>query len=179
MNIVLTAGHSNTDPGAVAGSVTEAALMTELRNITAKKLRDMGHTVHTDGEGTVNKPLSDALTLIKTCKPDVSLELHMNASSNTAATGVETISLPKDKALSQRLSAAVAGVLNLRLRGDKGWIDQSQSARGRLGFVSAGGLILEVAFISNPSDLKATQDKLWIVAGAIANTLATPAKAAA
>lgn len=179
MNIVLTAGHSNTDPGAVANGATEAALMTELRNITAKKLRDLGHTVHTDGEGSVNKSLNDALSLIKSRRPDVALELHMNAAGNAAATGVETISLPKDKALAQRLSAAVGGVLGIRLRGDKGWIDQSQSARGSLGYINAGGLILETAFISNPGDLKATQDKLWLVATAIAQALTQTKQAAA
>ena len=171
MNIVLTAGHSNTDPGAVANGATEAGLMAELRNITAKKLRDLGHTVYTDGEGTVNQSLNDAIALINRHRPAVALELHMNASANTTATGVETIALPKDKALAQRLSAAVGGVLELRLRGDKGWIDQSQSARGRLGYINAGGLILETAFISNLGDLKATKEKLWLVAGAIAKAL--------
>lgn len=179
MKIVLTAGHSNTDPGAVANGATEAGLMTELRNITAEKLRDLGHTVHTDGDGSTNLSLNDALALIKRCSPDVALELHMNAAANPAATGVETIALPKDKALAQRLSAAVAGVLGLRLRGDKGWIDQSQSARGRLGYINAGGLILETAFISNAADLKATQDKLWLVAGAIAQSLTQSKQAAA
>ena len=171
MIIVLTAGHSNTDPGAVANGATEAGMMTELRNVTAKKLRQLGHTVHTDGEGVTNQSLNDALALIKRCRPDVALELHMNAAANPTATGVETIALPKDKVLAQRLSAGVADVLGLRLRGDKGWIDQSQSARGRLGYINAGGLILETAFISNPTDLAATRDKLWLVAGAIAQTL--------
>lgn len=178
MIIVLTAGHSNTDPGAVANGATEAGLMTELRNVAAKKLREIGHIVHTDGEGSTNQSLNDALSLIKRVHPDVALELHMNAAANPAATGVETIALPEDKRLAQSLSAAVGNVLGLRLRGDKGWIDQSQSARGRLGFINAGGLILETAFISNPGDLAATRDKLWLVAGAIAQTLSANKAAA-
>lgn len=171
MIIVLAAGHSNTDPGAVAHGVQEATLMAELRNITANKLRQLGHMVYTDGIGTENFPLNKALELIRWHEPQVALELHMNAASNPAATGVETISLPKDKQLAQAISARVAGVLGLRIRGDNGWIDQSQSARGRLGFVNAGGLIHEVAFISNEGDLKATQDKLWLVASAIAKVI--------
>lgn len=175
--IVLTAGHSNTDPGAVANGATEAGVMAALRNIIAKKLREQGHTVHTDGEGSNNLPLSDALALIKRVRPDVALELHMNAAANPAATGVETIALPKDKRLAQSLSAAVATELGLRLRGDKGWIDQSQSARGRLGYINAGGLILETAFISNPGDLASLSSKLWLVASAIARALTTRAVA--
>lgn len=177
MIIVLTAGHSNTDPGAVANGETEAGIMTELRNVVAKKLRELGHTVHTDGEGKINQPLNDALALIKRHRPDVALELHMNAAANASATGVETIALPKDKALAQRLSAAVASELDLRLRGDKGWIDQSQSARGRLGYINAGGLILETAFISNQGDLAAVKAKLWLVAGAIARSITQRAAA--
>lgn len=175
--IVLTAGHSNTDPGAVANGATEAGVMTLLRNIVAKKLRELGHTVHADGEGTNNLPLNDALALIKRVRPDVALELHMNAAANPAATGVETISLPSDKRLAQALSAAVGSELGLRLRGDRGWIDQSQSARGRLAYVNAGGLILETAFISNPNDLAALSSKLWLVAGGIARALTTRAVA--
>ena len=84
MRIVLTAGHSNTDPGAVAPGATEAAEMTSLRNALARKLRDLGHTVFTDGEGGVNQSLNDALALIRKHQPDLALELHMNAAANAA-----------------------------------------------------------------------------------------------
>ena len=33
--VTITAGHSNTDPGAVAGNVTEAEITTDMRNIVA------------------------------------------------------------------------------------------------------------------------------------------------
>ena len=85
---------------------------------------------------------------------------------------METISLPKDKALAQRISQAIARVMGARLRGDAGWIDQSKSARGRLGFVNAGGLIVELFFISNPAELAAWDAKKWLVASAAADVLA-------
>lgn len=173
MKFVITAGHSNKDPGAVGNGAKEADLVRELRNVVALKLGQLGHTVVTDGSGNDNQDLNSAIRLIKTYKPDTAIEFHMNASSNASATGVETISLPKDKILAQKLSKAIADVLGLRLRGNAGWIDQSQSARGKLGYVDAGGLIVEVAFISNTTDLKAFQDKLWLVASAITNTLNT------
>lgn len=167
--IVLTAGHSNTDPGAPGQGVTEAALMRELRNIVALKLRAAGHAVLTDGEGAANQPLADAMRLIG--RGRVAVELHCNASSNPAAGGTETISLPRHRNIARRLSHAIAGVLGTRLRGADGWIDQSQSARGRLGFVNAGGLIVEVFFISNPRELADYQAKKWLVASAIADVL--------
>ena len=50
MIITVTAGHGGRDPGAEAPTgQTEAALMVELRDIVASKLRAEGHTVRTDG----------------------------------------------------------------------------------------------------------------------------------
>ena len=167
--IVLTAGHSDIDPGAVSNGRTEANIARELRNIVANKLRGAGERVITDGEPASNKPLKDAIALIPQGR--VAVELHCNAAASPAAGGVETIALPRDKALAQRLSAAVARVLGIKVRGDRGWIDQSQSARGRLGYVSAGGLILEVFFISNPAEMAVYQARKWLVAQAIADVL--------
>ncbi len=166
---VITAGHSNTDPGAVANGEKEAALAAELRNIVAFKLREKGCVVITDGVGKDNKPLSEVIKLIP--KGDVALEIHFNAAAAISASGVETIALPKDKELAQRLSKAIVSVTGSKLRGEAGYIDQSKSARGRLGYVSAGGLIVEVAFISNQAELEAYQSKKWLVASAIVEAL--------
>ena len=95
----------------------------------------------------------------------------MNAALNKSANGVETIALPKDKKLAQDLSKAVADVFGSRLRGDNGWIDQSQSARGKLGFISNGGLIVELGFISNEAELQMFNDNYWLAAKAVAKIL--------
>ena len=55
MYITITAGHSNTDPGAVNGSDREADIAQDMRNIVASILRtDHGLEVKTDGEGKGN-----------------------------------------------------------------------------------------------------------------------------
>ena len=168
MKFTITAGHSNTDPGAVGNGFKEAELAAELRNIVALKLRALGHTVVTDGTGTVNQPLTTAIALIRGSA--VALEIHFNAATPTAK-GVETIALPKDKALAQKLSQAIAAVLETPVRGDKGFIDQTKSARGKLGYINAGGLIIETCFISNANEIAVYQAKKWLVAAAIAGTL--------
>ena len=167
--IVLTAGHSSTDPGACAGGHTEAGLMLELRDVTAEMLRDMGHVVIEDGADGENLPLRHAISLIG--QGAIAVELHTNASDNPAARGVESISLPPLRQFCRRLSAAVANVLDTRVRGDRGWIDQSQSARGRLGYVNAGGVILETFFISNPTERERYLADPWAVAQAVADTI--------
>lgn len=169
MKITLTAGHGGNDPGAVSGAYTERDLMTELRDITAEKLNALGHTVKTDGARWQNLPLVHALTLVP--GSDAALELHTNAAASAGATGVEVISLPRDKAKAQKVAQAIAKVLMIPLRGDGGWIDQTKSARGRLGFVNAGGMVVEVFFISNPHDLARYIERKWMVASAIAGAI--------
>ena len=55
--------------------------------------------------------------------------------------------------------------------GDGGWIDQSQSARGRLGFVQAGGMIVELFFLTNTADLAAWDARKWLAATAVVDAL--------
>ena len=167
--IVLTAGHSSTDPGACSGGYTEAGLMLELRDIAADALRARGHVVIEDGGDGENLPLRHAISLIG--QGVAAVELHTNASDNPAARGVEAISLPDQRSFSRRLAGAVAEVLETRVRGDNGWIDQSQSARGRLGYVNAGGVILETFFISNPAERERYLERTQDVAEAIADAI--------
>lgn len=166
----VTAGHSYLDPGAIAADGTrEEDLMVELRDIVAHKLRARFHTVRTDGGWRHNLPLVNAIALIPGA--DVAIELHTNAFTNPAATGVEVVSMPAHKELARTIARRIAHVLEMPVRGAGGWIDQSQTARGRLGFVRAGGLVVETFFISNPRDLAKYQARKWLVASAIVDAI--------
>ncbi|MEK5787651.1 N-acetylmuramoyl-L-alanine amidase [Acinetobacter johnsonii] len=167
--VTVTAGHSNTDPGAVNGKYKEAELVSQFRNAVAYYLREAGIQYKTDGVGILNQDLNAAIKLIK--GSSVAVEFHMNAAASKQANGIETIALPKDKKLAQDLSKAVADAFGSRLRGDNGWIDQSQSARGKLGFISNGGLIVELGFISNEEELFQFNARYWSAAKAVAKVL--------
>ncbi len=167
--VTVTAGHSNTDPGAVNGKYKEAELVSQFRNAVAYYLREAGIQYKTDGVGILNQDLNAAIKLIK--GSSVAVEFHMNAATSKQANGIETIALPKDKKLAQDLSKAVADAFGSRLRGDNGWIDQSQSARGKLGFISNGGLIVELGFISNEEELFQFNARYWSAAKAVAKVL--------
>lgn len=169
MIITLTAGHSDTDPGACCGQYREADLMEDLRNRVAEQLRLRGHEVRTDGTGAYNLPLRDAIALIEGSA--LAVELHVNAAENPKATGVEVVALPADRYRAQHIANAIGAALGLRLRGDKGWIDQSATHRGKLGFVSAGGLIVECFFLSNPDDLAAYLANVFPLAHALAGAI--------
>ena len=170
MKVTVTAGHGAGDPGAIAKTgQTEAALMTELRDLVAQKLRGAGHTVKTDGARWQNLPLVHALTLVP--GSDVAIELHTNAAANPAAQGVEVVSLPGQKELARTIARRIAHTLEIPVRGAGGWIDQAQTHRGRLGFVRAGGLVVEVFFISNPEELARYESRKWLVASAIVKAI--------
>ena len=167
--ITITAGHSNSDPGAVNGSDRESEIAQDMRNIVAYYLRSRGISFKSDGEGKGNLPLSEAVRLIKSSS--IAVEFHCNAGPKTAK-GVEALSQPKDKVISQKLCAAVSSVMGNPLRGDKGWKPENSGQHSRLAYVSSGGIILELFFISNDEELKIWKQKKWLVGKAVAEVLA-------
>ncbi|MCI3219308.1 N-acetylmuramoyl-L-alanine amidase [Neisseria meningitidis] len=158
--ICLTAGHSNTDPGAVNGSDREADLAQDMRNIVASILRnDYGLTVRTDGEGKGNMPLRDAVKLIR--GSDVAIEFHTNAAANKTATGIEALSTPKNKRWCQVLGKAVAKKTGWKLRGEDGFKPDNAGQHSRLAYAQAGGIVFEPFFISNDTDLALFKTTKW------------------
>lgn len=175
--IVLTAGHSNTDPGAVNGSDREADIAQDIRNIVASILRDdYGLTVRTDGEGKGNLPLREAVKLIR--GSDVAIEFHTNAAASKAVTGVEALSTPKNKRWCQVLSRAVADATGWKLRGDGGFKPDNAGQHSRLAYAQAGGIVFEPFFISNDADLKLFKERKWAICRAIATAIAMEVGAA-
>ncbi|MDX7901881.1 N-acetylmuramoyl-L-alanine amidase [Acinetobacter baumannii] len=167
--ITITAGHSNTDPGAVNGSDRESDIAQDMRNIVAFYLRSKGINIKTDGEGKGNAPLREAVKLINGSA--IAVEFHCNAGPKTAK-GVEALSQPKDKLISQKLCSAVASVMGNVLRGDKGWKPENSGQHSRLAYVQNGGIILELFFISNDEELSIWKDRKWLIGKAVAEVLA-------
>ena len=62
-------------------------------------------------------------------------------------------------------------VTGSRLRGIDGFITQEDSARGKLGYINAGGLILEVSFLSNDQELETFNQKYWLIAKSVSEVL--------
>ena len=169
--VSLSAGHSSTDCGAVAADgTTEAELVTQFRNIVAYYVQqDKDIHVKVDGYGKQNLPLKEAVKLIK--GSSISLEFHMNASENTTAQGVEVLSQEKDKVVSQQIALAIADVMGSKLRGDKGWKSEGSGQHSRLAWVSNGGILVEIEFLSNKERLQVFKDKMWLVGKAVAQVV--------
>lgn len=175
MKVFLSAGHSDTDSGAVNGIYREEELCTWFRNAVAYYCRQAGLEVITDGSGQLNKPLNQAVKLIK--GTDLAIEFHLNAHSNKTAKGIEALAATKHKRISQLLCKAVHSETGFPLRGSNGgWKPENAGQHSRLAFVSNGGIILELFFISNDAELKFFLANYWIIAKAVAEAIIQESK---
>lgn len=162
----ISAGHSNTDPGAVANGRREADIAVEVRNMVSFYFSRMKIKHEIDGLGTENYPLASVVKRARLHQ--VAVEFHCNAAASKSATGVEVLCADKDAARADRICKAIASTLRIRNRGVK---PENAGQHHRLAFVQAGGMIVELFFITNPSDLAAYDARKWLMAKAIAEAL--------
>lgn len=173
--VFISAGHGGGDPGCIVNGHTEAELTLYLRDRIAAILRGKLVRVVTDGREGENRPLRDAVELAKR-NDGPSVELHFNAAKSLGASGVEVLALPELKPLAQDLAFQISRVLQTPLRGQLGWLNQNKGQHHRLAFCQAGGLIVEVCFMSNSAELNTYLFKCEDVAEAIAGVLARAAQ---
>lgn len=164
-SIFISAGHSNTDPGASGNGKHEADIVVEFRNIVGFYLARSRAVYALDGDGEQNMPLADAAKRAK--QYSIAVEFHCNAGP-PAATGVETLSGPGDTALGAKLCAAIASRLGIRNRGAK---PEASGQHSRLAFVQAGGIIVELFFITNADDLARYEAQKWALGREVADVL--------
>ena len=165
-SVFISAGHSNVDPGAVGFGRREADIAVDFRNKVAFYLDRARIPFEMDGSGTKNLPLRDAV--VKAKKHPIGAEFHCNASNKSTATGVEVLCGPDDYSLGAKICVAIANSLGIRNRGVK---PENAGQHHRLAFVQAGGMIVELFFISNSDDLRKYDEKSWLMASAVANVL--------
>lgn len=170
--IFVSAGHGGGDSGAVSlDGWKEADLAQRLRNRIASDLRSRGCHVVTDGAEGENKALREAVALAGR-NNGPSVEIHFNAGP-LSAHGVEALAHPECKVLSQELCEAVARILKNPLRGERGWKPADAGQHHRLAFCDAGGIVLEVCFLSNADEVRAYLAHETEIAAALADVLAS------
>lgn len=159
MTAFISAGHNpkgiKPDPGAVANGLREADLTVEFRNLVVTELLKKKVKVITD---TDDERLGDYLKRIKTGSGSVVLEFHFDGAVSSTATGTTSLygndADRLDIAFAKELVETTSKVLGIKNRGA---LSESQSHRGSLGLMRKQGIVslLEICFISNPSDIKA------------------------
>ena len=171
--ILISAGHTNKagqDRGAAGNGFIEGVEAFKLRDKTAEYLKQYENIeVWEDGQDGDNQPLSKALTLAR--KANRPIEYHFNAGT-PKATGIEVLGKPNHREVWQKLAGAIQKATGLKLRGDKGFKADNSGQHHRLAFCEAGGVIVEVCFISNKSDMEAYQKGFDAICKNVADVLA-------
>ena len=168
MSSFISAGHNTKgkrDPGAVSGKLVEAEKTVEFRDLVVPIARGMGVKVITDSD---EESLGTYLKRIQTGTGSVVLEFHFDAAASSTATGTTALvggdADRLDKAFAKELVEATSQILNIR---NRGVISEADSHRGRLGLMREQGTValLELCFISNPSDMaKYEKNKICLAA---------------
>lgn len=162
-NIYLSFGHQGKGTGASHTFVVHGKIRVYDESVEAQRLQ-LSVMSACDVDFIKAKPMSLTETIKdvnrKCKKGDVAIELHFNASGTGKGTGVEAIVAENASALSRHVASETANIvadtLGLKLRGSNGVKTDTQSARGKLGFVrqtKCAAVILEVCFIDNFEDM--------------------------
>lgn len=159
--IYISAGHNSKsknikqDPGAVnKQGIKEGDLTIEFRDLVKSELSNLGIKFITDSD---EESLLMYLERIKTGNASVVVEYHFDAAAAESATGctglIEAEADRLDKLFAKELIDTTSKILGIK---NRGVISEAQSHRGRLGLMREEGIIclVELAFISNPNDLK-------------------------
>jgi N-acetylmuramoyl-L-alanine amidase len=149
--VVLSAGHSNTDPGAVYEGLKEADLNKQIVRVASDILRGQGI-------GVLNPP--DDLDLVGTINwinrngsnSNIAVEVHINAGGGTGVEGWYYNKSSVSKRLSDTILAGIVASTGMANRGSK---DESTNKWGRLGFVhdtAPLACLIECGFIDSKQD---------------------------
>lgn len=173
--IFVSAGHNpggvKPDPGAIGNGKREADLTLEFRNLVLDELKNKNIPFISDND---TERLGEYLKRINTGNASVVLEFHFDAAASPNATGTTVLigsdSDEHDKAFAKELVEAAASILMIK---NRGVISEAESHRGRLGLMKEEGILalLEICFISNPSDLSAYEKYKTFLAAKIAAIL--------
>jgi len=172
-NILLDAGHGGADPGAVAADLREADVTLEIALQMANLLRDNYYIFLTRDRGSQYISPSQRLANIKDIHSKVKLDafvsIHCNASTNPQAHGIETIYRDDNDYL-------LAAILQRNLLTDTELSDRrcKQDVR-QLAVLKAPeeipACLVEVGFISNPSDHEFIENNISVISESLARGL--------
>jgi N-acetylmuramoyl-L-alanine amidase len=150
--VVVDAGHGGKDHGAIRDGVKEKDLNLAVATYLADALRAKGMQVVMTRTGDSFVPLPEISGFANRNNPDLFVSVHHNASTNTAIAGLETYyyharSIP----LAKKVHGQVASQLDAPDRGVR------QAKFYVINHTTAPAILVEVGYVSNPSELQRLQ----------------------
>lgn len=170
IKVCIDAGHGGHDPGAVNGSKHEAVAALAIGKKVGSMLKAKGVTVKYTRSSDKYVTLSDRCRISNEFGADAFVSIHLNAATNTDATGIETWRYEnvgaKTKKLADNVQTELIGVTGAKNRGVK-----STTTLYVLKHTVASAVLVECGFISNNAEAKQlfTEKYQAKIAQAIAN----------
>ncbi|WP_346817237.1 N-acetylmuramoyl-L-alanine amidase [Bacillus paramobilis] len=162
--VVIHAGHTR-GGGARGSGFEESAVARQFLPILFETFRKVGQNVVdvTDNVSTTQSANLSRLVSASNAVPgnELNISLHFNSSDDPSSNGVETLYYDQLE-LSDKVSAAISKASGLRLRDSKVRKDLAV-----LNGTHAPAILIELAFISNASDMKKFFDNMQAIANAI------------
>lgn len=170
--LFLIAGHSNSDPGAVAenvvGRVKESDLTKEQRDMVYHYFRqhNVSPVIFDDDKDSLSQVIQKVNNLIK--PSDILIDFHFNA-FNKKASGSEVFP-NKNMLIASELVTGISSIMGIPNRGVK---IQSESSRGTLGILKGIGrrILIETCFMDNEDDFESYVKNKHLVNQYIAETI--------
>ena len=150
--IVIDAGHGGKDPGAINGTYKEADAALDISHLLAEELIKKGYkAIMTRSDDTFIE-LYDRCKIANYYNADLFISIHLNASTNKSAYGIETWCHPnsiKGNRFAGLVQYALISELQARDRGFK-----QSSGLCVLNHTKAPAILIETGFISNDDECK-------------------------
>lgn len=145
--VVIDAGHGGSDYGAIRSDINEKDITLDV----AKQVRDMlvkkGYIVQMTRDGDEYVSLQDRVAISENFEPDIFISIHVNSSTGTEASGVETHYYHQESLmLAQTVHAALASAINTKNRG------LFKSKFYVINHTTDPAILMEIGFLSNDKE---------------------------
>ncbi len=145
--VVIDAGHGGTDYGAIRDNINEKDITLDV----AKQVRDMlvkkGYVVQMTRDKDEYVSLQDRVAISENFMPDIFISIHVNSSTGTEASGIETHYYHQESILlAQTLHASLASAINTKNRG------LFKSKFYVINHTTVPAVLMEIGFISNSAE---------------------------
>lgn len=153
LRICIDAGHGGKDPGAVNGSKHEAVAALAIAKKVGALLKKKGHTIKYTRSSDKYIELVDRCKISNAFDADVFVSIHLNASTNDEAEGIETWRYKnvgiQTKKLAENIQTQLIAMTGSKNRGVK-----TSESLYVLRHTKASAVLVEVGFISNQIEAK-------------------------
>lgn len=145
--VVIDAGHGGSDCGAIRNNINEKDITLDIAKKVAKQLAKKGYIVEMTRTDDTYVSLQDRVEISEKFNPDIFISIHVNSSNNDSPSGLET-HYYKDNSLdlAKHMHAAMLNNINSKDRG------LFKSKFYVINHTTAPAVLLEIGFISNPSE---------------------------